>query len=200
MNTAGMIGRFRGQNRCHRVRHASAGIRSSMPGQAFDQYRGSGLDREWARISSGALLIRPARDTDLPEKKGAIIQGYGRHDHFRGQDRSTGSGMPAQAFRSSMPGQAFDQDRGSGLDREWARLSVWRIADRASPRQEKSGEHQGYGGHEQPFSRSRPLPQGQACQSERPFSRSRPLPQGQACRSRRSGRSRRLRRRLLGRL
>ena len=164
----------------------------------------------------------------------------------------TGSGMPAQAFRSSMPGQAFDQYRGSGLDRERARLSVWRIADRASPRQGKSGEHQGYGRHERPFSRSRPLPQGRACQSwrsgrpcqirrttksvgavstanghgsafgalltgprprqgksgehqgygrhERPFSRSRPLPQGQACQSRRSGRPRRLRRRLLGRL
>ena len=41
--------------------------------------------------------------------------------------------MPEQAFRPAIPDQTFDQDRGSGLDREWVRLSGWRIADQASP-------------------------------------------------------------------
>ena len=154
MNTAGMIGRFRGQDRAPT---GSGGpeqaFRSAMPNQAFDQDRGSGLDREWARISSGALLIRPARDTDLPEKKGAIIQGYGRHDRPFSRSRPLPQGRAGLSWRSGRPCQvrrltsivgAVSTANGHGS-------AFGALLTGPRPRQGKRGEHQDTAGMSVPF-------------------------------------------------
>ena len=103
-----------------------------MPGQAFDQYRGSGLDREWARLCGWRIADQASPATR--EKRGEH-QGYGRHERPFSRSRPLPQGLAGQGRHSGRPmsDRAFDQDRGSGLDREWARLSGWRIADQASP-------------------------------------------------------------------
>ena len=107
-------------------------FRSAISDQTFDQDRGSGLDRERARLSGWRITDQASPATG---KKRGEHQGYGRHERHFSRSRPLPQGLAGQGRHSGRPmsDRAFDQDRGSGLDREWARLSGWRIADQASP-------------------------------------------------------------------
>ena len=162
---------------------------SSMPGQAFDQYRGSGLDREWARLSGWRIADQASPSTG---KNAANF----RHTAdmsgpFRGQDRShrarqaRASGL--FAVRSAIPDQAFDQDSGSGLDREWARLSGWRTADQASPSTGKNAANFRHTADMSiPFRGQDRSHRAGHARASGPFA-VKTAPTGQACQSRRSG-------------